>query len=146
LIGQWPHARPPDPKTYSAGIAATLANYPLGIVQECCDPRKGLARTREFPPTVAAIIEWCDTRRAYHNAVASYQGRAKPVEVVETPMSPEQKKSFGEMLRETLAKMRMKSKPIEPTPKSHLVMPDPVLNITASPSLEEVVRAKGWVK
>lgn len=132
-----------------ASLAATLAGYPLGIVQECCDPRKGLARTREFPPTVAAIIEWCDLRLAHHKAVAAYQGRATAPaipEVVGPPMTPEQKVSFGEMLRATLAKMRMKSKPLPPTPKSHLVMPDPILSMTVSPSLEDVVRSKGWAK
>lgn len=132
-----------------ASLAATLAAYPPGIVQECCDPRKGLARTREFPPTVAAIIEWCDLRLAHHKAVAAYQGRAKlsaPPEVIEEPMTQEQKLSFGEMLRATLAKMRIKSKPLPPPPKSHLVMPDPILSMTVSPSLEEIVRSKGWAK
>ncbi len=38
----------------------------MGLVQECCDPRTGLARIREFPPTVAAIVEWCDHRMKVH--------------------------------------------------------------------------------
>lgn len=80
LIGCWPHARPPDPKTYSAAISAALAGYPLGLVQECCDPRTGLARTREFPPTVAAIVEWCDERLAWHHAVAKYVARQQQAE------------------------------------------------------------------
>jgi hypothetical protein len=71
LIGQWPHAKPPNPKTYSAAIAAVLTGYPLGLVQQCCDPRTGLARHREFPPTVAAIVAWCDLRLAWHQAMAT---------------------------------------------------------------------------
>ena len=66
LIGAWPHANPPDPAGYAASLAAALAAYPLGLVQECCDPRTGLAKTREFPPTVQSINEWCDRRLAYH--------------------------------------------------------------------------------
>src|SRR5476651_1768502 len=66
LMGQWPHAKPADPEVYAASIAATLAGYPLGVVQECCDPRIGLAREREFPPTVAVIVAWCDKRLKFH--------------------------------------------------------------------------------
>lgn len=43
-----------------------LQQYPLGVVEECCDPRFGLARTREFPPTVQAVTEWCDYRVKRH--------------------------------------------------------------------------------
>lgn len=75
LIGCWPHSSPPDPKTYAASIAATLAGYPLGVVQECCDPRTGLARGREFPPTVAAIVSWCDSRLAFHQQLAAWKPR-----------------------------------------------------------------------
>ncbi len=76
LIGQWPHAKPPDPKRYSAALAATLASYPRAIVEECCDPRCGLALKREFPPTVAAVVEWCDRRLEFHKAVAGYKGKS----------------------------------------------------------------------
>src|SRR5262249_24842103 len=59
----------------AAALAATLKDYPAGIVRECCDPRSGLAREREFPPTVAAIVEWCDRRLAWRQSVASYVAR-----------------------------------------------------------------------
>lgn len=72
LIGQWPHARPADPETYAAALGAVLAGYPLGVVMECSDPRVGLARSREFPPTVAAVVEWCDARLTYHRNWAAY--------------------------------------------------------------------------
>jgi hypothetical protein len=66
LVGQWPHANPPNPGAYSLSIAKTLEKYPLGVVEECCDPQQGLATTREFPPTVMAITEWCDRRVKRH--------------------------------------------------------------------------------
>jgi hypothetical protein len=43
-----------------------LQQYPLGVVQNCCDPRTGLAREREFPPTVASIVDWCELRVKRH--------------------------------------------------------------------------------
>jgi hypothetical protein len=73
LVGCWPHAKPPDPQGYADGLAAVLAQYPLGLVQECVDPRTGLARSREFPPTVACVVEWCDKRLAYHQSVAEWK-------------------------------------------------------------------------
>lgn len=66
LIGQWPHANPPNPQAYSLSIAKTLEKYPLGVVGECCDPTVGLASTREYVPTVAAVTEWCDRRVKRH--------------------------------------------------------------------------------
>jgi hypothetical protein len=86
LIGQWPHAKPSDPETYAASLAAVLALYPLGLVQECCDPRTGLALVREFPPTVACLVEWLDKRLAWHQAVASHVNRPR-VQYVEPNMT-----------------------------------------------------------
>lgn len=80
LVGSWPHSRPPEPEIYAAALGATLAQYPPRIVNECVDPRAGLARKREFPPTVASIVEWCDARLAYYEALAKYEAREKPPE------------------------------------------------------------------
>jgi hypothetical protein len=74
-LGCWPHSKPADPETYADALASVLAQYPLGLVQECVDPRRGLAREREFPPTVASIVDWCDRKLAWHQAVAGYEGR-----------------------------------------------------------------------
>lgn len=82
LIGAWPHANPPDPAGYAASLAAALAAYPLGLVQECCDPRTGLAKTREFPPTVQSINEWCDRRLAYHRGAIKH-GEIKAAEAAD---------------------------------------------------------------
>lgn len=75
LVGCFPHARPPEPETYAAALGATLAQYPEQVVRDCVDPRIGLARKREFPPTVASIVEWCDTRLAYYQVLAKYEER-----------------------------------------------------------------------
>lgn len=75
LVGSFPHARPPEPETYAAAISATLAQYPQGVVDDCVDPRIGLARDREFPPTVKAVVDWCDARVAHYQALAKYEAR-----------------------------------------------------------------------
>jgi hypothetical protein len=66
LVGQWPHANPPNPGAYSLAIAKTLEKYPLGVVEECCDPVAGLAAVRDFPPTINSIVLWCDMRLKQH--------------------------------------------------------------------------------
>lgn len=68
LIGSYPHARPPDVEGYANSLADIFELYPLGVVKECCDVRSGIARTREFPPTIAAVVKWCDLALgAYRN-------------------------------------------------------------------------------
>lgn len=75
LVGCYPQARPPEPETYAAALASALAGYPQGVVSECVDPRVGLPRKLKYPPTVADIVEWCDSRMAYYRSLASYQAR-----------------------------------------------------------------------
>lgn len=109
LVGQWPHARPADPETYADTLAAVLAQYPLGLVQECVDPRVGLARAREFPPTVAAVVEWCDKRLEWHRAIAQHQPRqpAPP----ELPDDPAMAEKAGKFLDEVGALLKANNKP-----------------------------------
>lgn len=80
-------------ETYAGAITAVLAGYPLGVVEECCDPRSGLARSREFPPTVAAVVEWCDKRMIYHRQWAVYVPLMLTPQSVEN-FSPEHRKSM----------------------------------------------------
>jgi hypothetical protein len=86
LIQSWPHANPPDPVGYAQAIAETLAQFPLGLVEECCDPRTGLAREREFPPTVAAVVDWCNRRLTYHRGMVKWAEQ----KAVERPEFPEE--------------------------------------------------------
>lgn len=73
LVGQWPHANPPDKARWLTSIAATFSGYPSAIVDACCDPRGGLAKVREFPPTIACIVEWCDQKMKDMQVFASYK-------------------------------------------------------------------------
>ena len=94
LLGCFPHARPPDMDTYSGAIAAVLAAYPLGVVEECCDPRTGLARSREFPPTVVSVVEWCDKRLFYHREWSKYVPVKKTPEYDGREFNAEHRKSM----------------------------------------------------
>lgn len=74
LVGSFANLRPDQPDVFIASIAAALAAYPLGLVQECADPRRGLARKVEFM-SVKSLTEWCDDRMKFYETLASYQQR-----------------------------------------------------------------------
>ena len=48
LIGCYPHSRPPDVLQYANALADVLEQYQIGVVEECCDPRSGIARVVSF--------------------------------------------------------------------------------------------------
>ena len=73
LVGQWPHARPVNFDTWLTSLAAALAEYPSVVAGECIDPRRGLAKKREFPPTVACLTEWCDEKMQEMHMFAAYK-------------------------------------------------------------------------
>jgi hypothetical protein len=80
LVGSYAHMKPGDPDTFIAAISAVLAQYPLGVVNECCDPRTGIARTAKFL-SVAELVEWLDERLKYRLRMADHIPRplAPPV-------------------------------------------------------------------
>lgn len=98
LVGCWPHARPADPETYAAALAAVLAQYPAGVVAECCDPRVGLARKREFPPTVACVVEWCDERVEFHRRWSTFVPHQAIVDDYR-PVAPEVRERVGALIK-----------------------------------------------
>ena len=103
LVGEWPHAKPADPETYAGSLAAVLAQYPLGLVHECVDPRTGLARVREFPPTVAILVDWLDARLKHHQLMASYRVALPRPELPDDPAMAER---VATMLTELAAQLR----------------------------------------
>ena len=80
LIGSYAHLRPDNADVFVASIGAVLAQYPLGIVEEVTDPRRGIARKVEFL-SVKSLVEWCDARLAFYQGLATYVALpAKPAE------------------------------------------------------------------
>jgi hypothetical protein len=113
LVRQWPHARPPDADAWQIAIGAKLSMYPPAIVEECCDPRTGLATVREFPPTVQAVTEWCDARLQYHRNWAAY----RPVQKrIEKPDPPVKHPSIGQWLMDLGKRLRQFPKKPKPEP------------------------------
>lgn len=102
LLELWPHSKPANPEIYMAGIGAVLAGYPLAVVQECVDPRLGLARNREFPPTIAAVVEWCDTCKSGYESSAKIKDWQ--IEQQRRPPQPEYPEEHrAEMLKKIAA-------------------------------------------
>ena len=98
LVGSYAHLRPDQPETFLASIASVLAQYPLGIVQECVDPRLGIARKAEFL-SVAKLVEWLDNRLAYHQALASYvKRRDERVDNYAADLTDEDRKAASEFM------------------------------------------------
>src|ERR1051326_631835 len=44
-----------DPKAFLAGVVALMQNYPLDIVEEICDPVRGIPSKYKFAPNLAEI-------------------------------------------------------------------------------------------
>lgn len=49
-----------DPETYSAALAAVLAEYPPDIVRRVTDPRTGLPSRQQWLPTIKEVHDACD--------------------------------------------------------------------------------------
>ena len=49
-----------DPDTYTAAIAAILAEYPVDVIRDVTDPRVGLPRKLSWLPTVKEVSDACD--------------------------------------------------------------------------------------
>lgn len=83
MVEQWPHANPPNASAWISSIANAFEGYPLGVVAECVH---GLARSREFPPTVKAVADWCDARLQHHRNWAAYVPVVKRLEKPDPPV------------------------------------------------------------
>ncbi|HEX9138970.1 MAG TPA: hypothetical protein VF848_04225 [Steroidobacteraceae bacterium] len=106
LLGQWPHANPPNPEAYSLGVTATLRLYPLGIVKEILEPGIGLAASREYPPTQKAVKDWCDKRLAFHRGMIRMAAIATETAAdvaLDAAFTPEHRRTMLERLRALLA-------------------------------------------
>jgi hypothetical protein len=66
-----------DPAGYALSLSAVLAKYPLGVVEQCCDPANGLALGREFPPTPKSIADWCERRIKQHRGMIIWAGQRR---------------------------------------------------------------------
>jgi hypothetical protein len=54
-----------DPDTYTAAVAAILAEYPVEVIKAVTDPRTGLPRKVSWLPTVKEVSDACDTEKKF---------------------------------------------------------------------------------
>lgn len=71
LIGAWAKSEADSPHVFTLSIASALQEYPVLVAEQCADPRIGLARTREFVPTVASVHGWCQDRMKTYESFGS---------------------------------------------------------------------------
>lgn len=74
IIGSYAHLRPDNPEAFVAAVIAVLAQYPAGVIDDCADPRRGIARSVEFL-SIKALTEWCDQRLAFYQGLAAFVGQ-----------------------------------------------------------------------
>lgn len=87
IVGTFAHVRADNPETFIASIAAVLSQYPLGVVEDCADPRIGIARKVEFL-SVKSLVEWCDARLSFYQGLAAYV--APPPKRAEPELTPDE--------------------------------------------------------
>jgi hypothetical protein len=78
LGGNFSSLRPDNPARFFEGVARILVEYPLGIVEECIDPRVGLASKIEFL-SLHALKVWLDERLTFHQSLAAYVEPKPPI-------------------------------------------------------------------
>jgi hypothetical protein len=75
LLGCYRRGDANDPDTYSAAIAAVLANFPEHIVEYVTDPRTGIPSTSQWPPSVAEVNQECMKRQTYLDRLEDFDRR-----------------------------------------------------------------------
>lgn len=102
LVGQWSNLKPDNPRVFIESVAAVLSVYPLSIVEECCDPRIGLASTINFF-SIKDLTDWLTTRLELYQSLAAYQRPPSPRQIESGPITGEQCRNLmaevGEALR-----------------------------------------------
>src|SRR5205823_1005596 len=62
LVGQFASLRADNPKVFIQAVSDVFEQYPPGVVEECIDPRTGLASRVEFL-SLKSLGDWCRERR-----------------------------------------------------------------------------------
>lgn len=64
MIKRYPNGGAQAGKGYIGELAATLCYYPRSVAVACADRMTGVTATRDFLPTPASIIAWCEPRKS----------------------------------------------------------------------------------
>jgi hypothetical protein len=64
MIERYPNGGASAGKGYIGSLAATLCAYPRSVAVACAELMTGITSTRDFMPTPASIIAWCEPRQS----------------------------------------------------------------------------------
>lgn len=64
IVESYPHGGRDAGKSYIGALASTLCAYPKAVAEQCCDLRHGIVTEREFLPSVAHVVVWCEAHTA----------------------------------------------------------------------------------
>lgn len=82
-------------------MAAVLSVYPLPIVEECCDPRVGLASKVIFF-SIAELTDWLARRLEFYQSVAAYQRPPAARQIEAGPVTADQCRNLMAEVAEAL--------------------------------------------
>jgi hypothetical protein len=77
MLNAYPNARDGVRDGYMGIIAALLCQYPRSIAMRCANPINGVCRTTKFLPTVAEVVEWCETNTVTIRTFAEFQSNSR---------------------------------------------------------------------
>jgi hypothetical protein len=64
---------------YKANLKAVLAQYPDDVIAHVGDPRTGVQRSHNWPPTIAQIVTACEVHRDFLARIEQHKNRGKKV-------------------------------------------------------------------
>jgi hypothetical protein len=94
LVGSYANLRPADPEEFGQCIAEVLGQYPAGVVEECVDPRIGVAKKVEFL-SIKSLTEWLDNRLVFYQSLASYMPKPQRSQSETVEISAEQREQMA---------------------------------------------------
>lgn len=143
LIGSYAFLKVHDPDVFNASIAAVLSQYPLGLVQECVDPRRGAARKIKFL-SVNELVDWLDGRLEFHQALARHVPRVALPAPVPKVHPPEHRATMVERFRALVASLTAgRQDPIDKLRRAHRARVEAQHAADKANALDELQRESG---
>lgn len=94
-----------DPAVYSGAVIAILSDYPMDVIRQAVDPRRGLPSKSKWLPTVFEIKEECESimapRRREEERVAREEERKR---TLPPPIDRSNRPTYQELIEGCRAK------------------------------------------
>jgi len=98
IAGQFANFRPDNATIFLEGLGELLEEYPLGLVEECASPVRGVALATQFL-SLKSVKDWCDARMQHYQTLAAYQPPTLPPPEPEPDYSSERRESMLKRLQ-----------------------------------------------